>query len=187
MSDAGPIIDRKPQERSFTLVETLIAVMMIAYILIEITGANGTAVSLNEYNRRILQASYLAKRIMAQVEYNASFRSPLKELPQEKERPFEDMPEYSYTLTMEPIPKFIDLMFSVVGGVGKSESDKTDQEKGNPLEMFKSVIQQSVGEDPLWVAKVEVFWSEGASRQSTQLAMILADTKKLTTTIEAFK
>lgn len=175
-------------ERSFSLLETIIAVSLVAILMVEVSGVNGNAIAFNEYGRKVLQASYLAKRVMSQIEYQATFRSPLKDMAvAEKEKPFEDAPEFSYSVTIESLPHALDLMFKIFSGgmIGGKDKDKGDDKEGGKdgmgamLEQIKSVITQSVGEDPIWIAKVEVTWPEGARRASTSVAMIITDIKKL--------
>ena len=173
-------------ERSFSLLETIIAVSLVAILMVEVSGVNGNAIAFNEYGRKVLQASYLAKRIMSQIEYQATFRSPLKDMANnEKDKPFEDAPEFSYSVTIESLPHALDLMFKIFSGGmvgGKDKEDGKDGGKdgmGAMLDQIKTVITQSVGEDPIWIAKVEVTWPEGARRASTSVAMIITDIKKL--------
>lgn len=175
-------------ERSFSLLETIVAVSLVAILMVEVSGVHGNSIAFNEYGRKVLQASYLAKRLMSQIEYQASFRSPLKDMKvNEKEKPFEDAPEFSYTIEIEPLPHAMDLMFKIFSGgmIGGDKDNEKDDDKdgkdgmGAMLEQIKGMITQSVGEDPIYVAKVEVSWPEGARKASTSLAMIIADTKKL--------
>ena len=170
-------------ERSFSLLETIIAVSLVAVLMVEVSGVHGNAISFNQYGRKVLQGTYLAKRIMAQVEYNASIRTPIKDMAaKEKDKPFEDAPEFSYSLSIEPLPHALDLMFKVIAGSAMGEGDSKKDDSSGPgamLEQIKGLIEQSVGDEPIWIAKVEVNWPEGARRGSTQLAMIVTDTKKI--------
>ena len=184
-----PLQKVKPGERSFSLVETVVAVSLIAFLMIEVSGVHGNAINFADYSRKSVQASYLAKRLMSQVEYQASWRTPLKDLAtNEKDRTFEDAPDFQYSLSIEPLPNALDLMFKVMsgglmgdgGGANDGEDGKDDKDGlGAMLEQIKSVIQTAVGEEPIWVAKVNVSWSEGARRSAVDLAMIITDTKKL--------
>jgi Tfp pilus assembly protein PilV len=158
----------RPGERSFSMVETVVAVSLIAYLMIEVSGVHGNAITFADYSRKAMQASYLAKRLMAQVEYQASWRTPLKDLAtNEKDRPFDDAPDFQYSMTIEPMPNALDLMFKVSA----------------MLEQVKGMIEAAVGEQPIWMANVSVSWAEGARRPSVDLAMIITDTKKLEGTL----
>jgi hypothetical protein len=177
-------------ERSFSLVETIVAVSLIAFLIVEISGVNGNAINFADYSRKALQASYLAKRIMSQVEYQASWRTPLKDIAaDEKDRPFEDAPDFTWSLKVEPMPNSLDLMFKIMSGglVGGGDDNKDEEGDksgvGAMLEQIKSLIKTAVGDDPIWVAKVSVSWPEGARRSSVDLAMIVTDIKKLETTL----
>jgi type II secretory pathway pseudopilin PulG len=181
-------------ERSFTLVETVVAVSLIALLIIEVSAVHGNAINFADYSRKALQASYLAKRVMSQVEYQSSWRTPLKDLAtSEKDKTFEDTPEFTYNLTIEPLPNALELMFKIMsggllGGSDGEDSGGADGEGGKPgvgamLEQIKGMVETAVGEDPIWMARVEVFWPEGARRSSVDLSMIITDTKKLETTL----
>ncbi len=185
----------KPGERSFSLVETMVAVSLIAFLIIEVSGVNGNAINFAEYSRKALQATYLAKRLMSQVEYQASWRTPLKDLTtNEKDHAFDDAPDFLYSMSIEPVPHALDLMFKLMSGGlvgGDSKEDKDSKDGGDDkdggmgamLEQIKGVIQTAVGEDPIWVAKVSVSWAEGARRSSVDLGMIITDTKKMESTL----
>ncbi len=179
----------RPGERSFSMVETLVAVSLIAYLMIEVSGVHGNAITFADYSRKAMQASYLAKRLMAQVEYQASWRTPLKDLAtNEKDRPFDDAPDFQYSMTIEPMPNALDLMFKVVsggliGGSGDGEKSGGKNDTSAMLEQVKGMIEAAVGEQPIWMANVSVSWAEGARRPSVDLAMIITDTKKLEGTL----
>jgi type II secretory pathway pseudopilin PulG len=184
----APAKHRK-HERSFSLLETMVAVSLVAMLMVEVSGVHGNAIGFNQYSRKILQASYLAKRLMAQVEYNASIRTPIKDFAgvKEKDKPFEDDPEFTYSISIEPIPRALDLMFKIISGglVGEGDKQESDNTAGAILEQAKGLITQSVGEEPLWVAKVEVNWPEGVRQGSMKLAMIVADIKKIEDSVGA--
>lgn len=186
-SDRSSLYGKRRGERSFSLLETIVAVSLVAILLVEVSGVHGNAIAFNDYGRKVLQASYLAKRLMSQIEYQASFRSPLKDMAvnETSEKPFEDAPDFSYTVNIEALPHAIDLMFKIFSGGMLGDKDKDSKETskeegmGAMLEQIKGMITQSVGDDPIWIAKVEVSWPEGARKASTSLAMIITDTKKL--------
>jgi len=186
-SNAQSYVKSRPGERSFSLVETVVAVALIAFLMIEVSGVHGNAINFADYSRKSLQATYLAKRLMSQVEYQASWRTPLKDIAaSEKDRTFEDAPDFQYSLTIEPLPNALDLMFKVMsGGLVGGNKDGGDDKSGigAMLDQVKTMVQAAVGDDPIWVANVSVSWAEGARRSSVELAMIIADTKKLEATI----
>ena len=182
---------QRPVERSFTLVETVVAVALIAFLIIEVSAVHGNAINFADYSRKALQATYLAKRVMSQVEYQASWRTPLKDLAtSDKDKTFEETPDFTYNLTIEPLPHALELMFKIMsgglmgGGSGDSEGDSGGEKGvGAMLEQIKGMVETAVGEDPIWMARVEVFWPEGARRSSVDLAMIITDIKKIETTL----
>lgn len=180
----------RPGERSFSLLETIIAVSLIAVLLIEMTGVYGNSIAFNDYGRHVMQASHLAKRVMSQIEYNSAIRKSIKDMAiNEKDKPFDDEPDFTYSVSMEPLPNALDLMFKIMSGGllgGGSEGDDKEESSdgksggaGAMLTQLKGLIQQAVGEEPIWVAKVDVSWTGGARRETVSLAMILTDMKKL--------
>ena len=179
----------RPGERSFSLVETVVAVSFIAYLMLEVSGVHGNAINFADYGRKSMQAIFLAKRLMSQVEYQASIRTPLKELAiNERERQFEDAPDFQYSMTVEPLPNSLELMFKVlsgglVGGGDKGEEGGEKNDVGAMLEQVKSMIEAAVGEEPIWVANVSVSWAEGARRPNIDLSMMITDIKKLESTL----
>lgn len=179
----------RPSERSFTLVETVVAVSLIAYLMLEVSGVHGNAINFADYGRKSMQAIFLAKRLMSQVEYQASQRTPLKELAiNEKDRSFDDAPDFQYSMTVEPLPNSLELMLKVVSGgligeVGKGEESGEKNDVGAMLEQVKTMIEAAVGEEPIWLANVSVSWAEGARRPSVDLAMVITDIKKLESTL----
>lgn len=189
-SPEGPSVNSKTSnrrlgERSFSLVETVVAVSLIAFLMVEMSGVHGNAINFADYGRKSLQATYLAKRLMAQVEYQAQIRSPLKDIAvNDKEHAFEDAPDFQYSLSIEPLPHSLDIMFKILSG-GLLDGDEKKNEQGEAqsvsgmLEQLKGPIQTAVGEDPIWIAKTSVSWAEGARRSSVDLAMIITDIKRL--------
>jgi hypothetical protein len=64
------LIEKHPRELSFTVFETIVAIGLLMTFMLEMAGGQGTVVNKVEYSRRSTDAIWLAKRIMAQVEYN---------------------------------------------------------------------------------------------------------------------
>jgi hypothetical protein len=178
-----------PREASFSLLETIIAVSLVAILMVEVSGVQGNSIAFSDYGRKALQASYLAKRIMSQIEYNVAIRTPIKDIgiTEERDRPFEDAPDFTYSLKLEPLPHAIDFMFKILSGgmagddtEGSSDGEGKDKKGvGDILGQLKPLIQQSVGEDPIWIARVSVGWTEGARKSTVDLSMMIADVKKL--------
>ena len=46
-------------------------------------------------------------------------------------------------------------------------------------EIIKMALEQAIGEDSLKIAKVTVYWPEGATRNSTSLGLILTNQEKM--------
>ncbi len=186
MNDPTSKFRSDAKERSFSLLETMVAVSLVAVVMVEMTGIQGKSIAFNDFGRKALQATYLAKRIMSQIEYNSTIRSPLKSMEMnDSDKTFDDFPDFTYSVKIQPLPKTLDFMFKVFSGgmlggdEGDSKSEKDDDGVGAILSQIKPMIEQSIGEDPIWMANVEVSWPEGASRNRTSLSLMLTDTKKL--------
>jgi hypothetical protein len=165
------------------LIETIVAVSLIAILLLEVVGVQGNAVYAGSYARRSLQAVWLGKRLMTQVEYYWATRD-FKDLKEDiKERPFDDMKDYSYSLEIKDFK--LPLVDMLAGGVGAGGGD--DEDEGEKKEsgdsgtsgVVKTAMDQFLGDEILKTARVTVYWSEGARRDSTTLAMLLTNQKKV--------
>ena len=185
----SPIANKKINagEKSFTLIETVIAVGLMTTIILEAVGSMGNMVYFSGYSRQMTQAVWLAKRIMSQVEYHWSFR-PFKEMEiDEPEKKFEgedsDFP-YTYKISVQEW-KFPILELISGGGAGESDGDEGDEgggsgnqdSQGDPL--IESVLKQVLGDHILKIAHVEVFWPEGAKRNSVELALLLTNQREI--------
>jgi type II secretory pathway pseudopilin PulG len=177
---------RRPGERSFTLVETVIALSLLAFLIVEMGGVQGNAIAFAEYGRRVSEASWLAKRLMAEVEYQSSFR-PFKELETAvKDQKFEDAPEYSYDLEIQEWK--LDIASVLAAALS---SRKGADGEASPLasmgEVVKMALEQAIGDEALKMARVTVYWPEGATRNSTSLGMILVNQEKMDSTLAGLK
>ena len=60
-------------EASFTLLETIIALGIMVVMVLEVSVILGRAVGFSKYERKVTQATWLAKFIMTQIEYKSKF------------------------------------------------------------------------------------------------------------------
>lgn len=178
---------RNNREASFTLFEAVIALALLSFLILEVGGVQGNAIVFSDYSRKVGQATWLAKRIMAQIEYHVGSMD-LKDLETEvKETPFEDYKDYSYAITIKEW-KF-PVMELLTGGVGK---DSDEEKKGGggeeskdqgPMagmgEYIKTAMSQIFNDTILKTAYVEVSWPEGAKKNSTGLTMLLTNQRDL--------
>lgn len=180
-SAVGGIL-RRGTERSFTLIETIIALGLLTFLVLEVASVQGNAIFFVEYGRNVVQASALAQRVMSQVEYQWSFRD-FKQMEQDgnvKEQAFEDMPDFKFSLEIKEwkLP-----LIDMLAGGKEDEDGKTTG--GNP--MIKAAAAQVLGSDMLKTVFVEVFWTEGAKRNSTTLTYLLTNQKKVDEAIGQLK
>ena len=176
-----------PGERSFTLMETIVALGILVTFILEVGRVQGNAVVFTEYGRNVTRAAWLAKAVMAKVEYMWETRQ-FKDLEtDEPDGKFEEMPEFTYKLTIKEWKLPLLDMLGGGGDKGKSNDDndgKSDKKSGD---MMSGGIQQILGDEILKIANVEVFWAEGAKRNSTQITFLLTNQRKVDEVISTFK
>lgn len=174
----------KPGERSFTLIETVIALGVMVAVIFEISNVQGNAIYFSEYERNVTKASWLGKGIMSKIEYEWATRDFSEFEFKESEKPFEGEENKEFTYTVEIAEWKLPLM-SLIGGGGDGKSD-TDgdgveevQTSDGQTDAIRSQIEGIFGDDILKIARVEVFWPEGAQRNSIALSLLLTNQKKL--------
>lgn len=183
----------KPGERSFTLLETVIALGLMVTIILEVSSVQGNAINFNTYARKATQASWLAKAIMSEIEYKAKFY-PLKELktdPTFKDRPISESLcpkgpiydcDYTYTVTIEDFK--LPIIEIMLGSKPKEGNDGQESAEDPMASFIQDKVKEILGEDVMKIAKVEVFWPEGALRSSVTLTYLLTNQNGLDEYIE---
>ena len=184
--------DNKGQQ-SFSLFETVIAIGMLATVLLNVNGIQGQAVYSVEYQENLSKAVWLAKGIMAKVDYEWNTRE-FKELEfQGQEQSINDiswgsgtskaLDGFTYRVTIEEwkLP-IIKLLTGSMGGGGDSPG-----EGGAGGDMIMQKVKEVLGDDLMKLAHVQVFWPEGIRRGSTQLTYALTNQNSLNTFISKQK
>ncbi len=190
-----PLYKTNRGQRSFTLIETVVALSLVTFLVIEVAGVQGNSVVFSEYSRNVTQASWLARRVMAQIEYYYRTKPFLDLIHEEKDAKFEDNTEYTYSIDIKEWKfPFIQLLQSTLGG-GGGDGDKNDtkaeraksSDKGM-AQILEQVVTQIFGKEPIFLmANVNVYWPEGAARGSTQLTYLLTNQAKLDESIGSMK
>ncbi len=170
-------------ERSFTIIETMIALGMLASVVLQISGIQGNSIYFSEYGQNVTRAVWLAKRVMSQVEYQwaaQEFKALETETP---DGAFEDFPDFTYSLNIKewklPITSLL-----TGGGAG---AEAGEGEGSGTTDMLADTMSKVLGDELLKVAHVEVFWAEGAVRNSTAVTMLLTNQKKVDEVIGSLK
>lgn len=179
-------------ERSFTLIETIIAIGLLVTFILEISTAQGRALYFSEYQLNVTKATWLAKSVMAKVEYEFIGRD-LKELNWSApgEQSFKDLSKdyegFTYKLSIEEwkLP-IIDLLLNGKKG-GDEPAKGGDEGAGGAGDMIKQQIESVLGDTILKMAHVEVFWREGAVKNSTTLTLLLPNIRAVDKQIMAMK
>ncbi|WP_141731897.1 hypothetical protein [Oligoflexus tunisiensis] len=184
------LVNKNPRELSFTIFETIVAVGLLMAFALEMAGGQGNIVNKVEYARRSNDAIWLAKRIMAQVEYNYQTME-LKELETTtsvKDKEFADLREeteidYRYSVDIQEW-KFPLFDFLMNGGL-KSEEEENDptREEQDPaaaaIPGLDAILNQIFQGHIMKIAHVEVSWPDGARRESVSLTYLLTNNKAL--------
>ena len=167
---------RRKSQRSFTLVEVVVAIGLMAYLIIEVVTVQGNSVFFSQYGRNATQATWLAQRVMSNVEYNWNSKPFLDMKTKISEHTFEKYPEYKWSLEI----KEWDFPFVKVLTGGLMGGGEDGEEEENPMsKIIESVTDQVFGDEPIFMtAYVEVSWSEGAARDSTSLTYLLTNNSK---------
>jgi hypothetical protein len=199
---------RLQSQGSFSLIETVIALSLVAFLIVEVAAVQGNSIVFSDYGRNITQASWLANRVMSRVEYYSKIK-PFKELetnitdgtfddgaspaPCAVMSPDECRERYTYSLEIKEWKfPFIQLLQSTLGG-GPSEGDEDKEDtkedaSGGMGKMLETVIEQVFGKEPIFLtAHVEVYWPDGAARNSTGLTYLLTNQVKLDEAIVQLK
>lgn len=168
---------------SFTLLETIIAISVMSIFILEVAQIQGGGIYFYEYGRNAVKATWLAKRVMSQIEYHWKLKD-IKELETEtKETPFKDEPLYKYSITIKEwdLPIF-DLLSK---GKDENESSSGTSDNQNPQgslassSMIKDTFSSIMDNSILKVASVKVSWPEGAKSNDVSLTLLLPNQKKL--------
>lgn len=171
-------------ERSFSLIETVIALAIMTFLIIEVAAVQGNSIVFSDYGRNVTVATWLAKRVMSNVEYRASFIEFKELLTSEKDLPFEDYPDFRYSIeTTEWKLSLSKILEMAMGGGFGGDADDDDAAKkpgGFDGNFIESGVRQVFGEEPIFLtSRVEVSWAEGAQRNSTGITHLFTNQKKL--------
>lgn len=189
-SNQGPHSGPKRGEASFTLVETMMALGILVTMILSFLTVQGTSVQISSYNTRVSQATWLAKAVMAQIEYKWTVYD-LKELKlamNETEFSAELCPkappfECPFTFKLEIDDWALPLIDIMTGGIGGKDEDGEKQE--NPLAgLIKEQLKNYLGDELLKVAHVTVLWAAGAKQDRVELAYLLTAQQLLDSKIE---
>jgi hypothetical protein len=135
----------------------------------------------SNYTRRVNEATFLAKRIMPQVEYHWAEKefSQLKaEFAGEEFKDMDSGFEYTYALSIKDW-KFPFLEFIGGGGVSEGDEGESDSAEDPAGGMIEQMLEKVLGKEILKIAHVEVFWPEGAKRNSVTLTLLLTNQRKV--------
>lgn len=197
---------RLQAEGSFSLIETVIALSLVAFLIVEVAAVQGNSIVFADYGRNVTQASWLAHRVMSQVEYYWKTR-PFTDLETNiAEGSFDDgglvpcalmtsedcREKYTYSLEIKewkfPFLQLLEGAMGGGGGEGGEDGESKDGAAGGMGQMLETVMNQIFGKEPVFMtAHVQVFWPEGAARNSTSLTYLLTNQAKLDEAIVQLK
>ena len=162
---------KKHHIASFTLIETMVALGLLATLILQVATVQGRAFYFSDYGQNLTQATWLAKRIMAQVEYYW-YDKEFEDLDSVRidAKPFEDQAKFSYNMK---INEWALPLTNVLG------ANDPNSEPNPMIEIVKQQVDQIFGGHIMKLAHVEVFWGEGAVRESTTLTLLLTNQRKI--------
>ena len=184
-------VNRNKSEMSFTLLETIIAIGLLVTVVLEVSTVQGNAVNFSTYERKVTQAIWLAKGVMADIEYKSK-NFPLQEIKDTelKDQEFGEVLcpkeaefgcDYKYNLTIKnwKLP-LVSLLFGGLLGGGGGDGEDED-----PITtMIKGRVKEILGDEVLKVVHVEVTWADGVRQDSVEMAYLLVNQIKLDEQIE---
>ncbi len=173
-------LNAKPSEKSFTLLETVIALGMMVVFLAALAETQGNAVYFSEFERNSTKATWLAKSVMSKIEYYWQTRDFSEMTMSEKEIPFEVDKDFTYSYEIKEWK--LPLINMLLGGGGE-EGEGGDPQANYIMQLAKKFL----GDEILKTAHVEVFWPEGAKKNSVTLTLLLTNQRQLDTSIEGLK
>lgn len=161
-------------EHSFSLIETILSMSILATVVLQIGGAQGNLAYLATYSRNMVKATWYAKRIMSHIDYQASYL-PFKALntPLKKNIPIKsgkDTTEFTYDI------EIVEWKFPILDALFQGQEGGAGAPSG---EAVANAVKQILGDHRLKIARVEVFWPEGAKRNSITVAQLLTNQKSL--------
>ena len=181
-------------EGSFSLFETVIAVGMLAVILLYMAGIQGGVVTSLEYGQNMSKGMWLAKGIMAQMEYewNVQDFSLMDRAVKDAKitdtawgrgaaKTFEDF-TYSITIAEWKLP-----LISFLSQGGSDGDGGGGGGGGGTGDLISQQMEAIFGGHILKIAQVEVFWPEGARRISTSLSLLLVNQRAVDAQIMTLK
>jgi len=173
---------RKHGESSFTLIETIIALGLMVVIVLEVSAVQGNAINFSAFERKVTQATWLAKGLLAHLEDKYRFFElrDIKGNIKEEKFPEEMCPtnpifdcDFKYSITYEEwkLP-LLELAAAHAGG------DKS------MAGMIKDMMKQYLGDEVLKVANVTVSWAEGSRKDFVNIPYLMTAQFRLDKSME---
>jgi len=180
---------RKPGERSFTLIETVLAIGLLTTVLMEVSFVQAKYLNFSIYYRKSTQAIWLAKALMAEVEYKSNFY-PLKDIraePGSEERPVPPTLcpkdpqfdcDFTYSMSIEEFK--LPIVEMLTGSIAK-ETEGAD----GFTSVIKDQVEAVLGKEIFKIANVVVSWPEGSKRSQVNVPYLLTSQQNIDSFIEA--
>ena len=184
-------VKRRPHEYSFTLLEVIVAVGLLTSVVLQVSGGQGNLFEVIDYSKRSTEATWLARRLMAEVEYNYN-QYDLQDLETSEITMRDEVfkvvdPEADYRYTIDIKEWKLPLLDFLTGGGPKADEDQEDkslqdqqkEEQMAGIPGLDTMVNQIFDGHMLKTAQVTVSWPEGAQRNSVSLIYLLTNQKKL--------
>ena len=172
----------KKSEKSFTLIETLIALGIMVTLVFQIAIVQGQAINFSDYSKQMTKAVWLGKSLLSQIDYYKEVLTPKEMKYDQKEQSFHELLcpkdgaepcEFTYNLKIENWKlDLIDIFFRNKQP-SKGEDGALDDDP--MIGMVKDQLKQQLGDELISYAYLEVFWPEGARRNSVEFSYLLTN------------
>ena len=172
----------KKSEKSFTLIETLIALGIMVTLVFQIAIVQGQAINFSDYSKQMTKAVWLGKSLLSQVDYYKEVLTPKEMKYDQKEQSFHELLcpkdgaepcEFTYNLKIENWK--LDLIDIFFRNKQPSEGEDGALDDNPMVDMIKDQLKQQLGDELLSYAHLEVFWPEGARRNSVEFSYLLTN------------
>ena len=188
-----PSPKRPKRSLGFTLLETLIALGILASIAVQLLSVQSNTISVTQLARDNMRATWALKGLLAQMQYFVEVYG-LKALPEEMEIPWEIDPSFKIKLRSKEVSIEASKVFLTVMKLQKqlSMENPPGDEPGSPLggremdaqmkqlESVFSVLDTTVPKDIYKQIFVEVKWPDGGKTKELSSGLFYIDQKAIT-------
>ncbi len=145
-------------QRGFTLIETMIALGILTYIILQVIETQSGAIFFSNYSSNLITASNLAREKMTELELLTE-RKKLKDVSTYADKgKFEKFPEFSYEVKIQDTKIKIPLPKQLI-------------QQEPMIQMLAKYLEKDIFSEGV----VKIIWQEGKHKQSIQVRQLFAN------------